>query len=119
MDKTVRIILHKNDLHLAEWQEGGSYHRAWVTPDMFKSYDKIGKSAVVTNPSAGIPYGLDWSRMVTLSATPRDVDRELKNAGIWTAEDLRENPNGARAALQSVYGFDMAALLMAVKEYEN
>jgi hypothetical protein len=119
MDKTVRIVLHKNDLHLAEWEERGTFHRAWVTPDMMKSHDKIKKIAVVTNPNAGIPYGMDWTKLVTLSATPRDVDRELKNAGIWTVTDLRTNPNGARAALQAVYGFDMAALLTAVGEYKE
>lgn len=119
MDKTVRIILHKNDLHLVEWEDGGTYHRAWVTPDMMKSRDKQAKTATVSNPKAGVPYGMDWTRIVTLSATPRDVDRELKNAGIWTVADLRENPNGARAALQAVYGLDMAALMMAVKVFET
>jgi len=117
MVKTVQIILHKNDLHLIEWQEMGKPHRAWVTPDMIES--KSGKTAVVKNPGAGIPYGMDWTPLITLSATPEDFDRELKRVGVWTIQDLRDKPNEALSALRSVYGIDMAVLLQAVKALES
>ena len=116
---TVQIILHKNDLLLVEWLDRDMPHRAWVTPDMVVSKDRNKKTAVVKNPKAGIPYGMDWSPLITLNATPRDVDRELKRVGIWTVDDLRAKPNEARSALQAVYGMEMSTLLMAVKAYES
>jgi hypothetical protein len=119
MVKTVQIILRKNDLHLVEWKEQEMPHRAWVTPDMIAEKSENGKTATVKNPIAGIPYGMDWSPLISINATPRDFDRELKRVGIWTVQDLHDRPNEARSALQSVYGMDMAALLMAVKAYES
>ena len=119
MVKTVQIILRKNDLLLVEWQEMGMPYRAWVTPDMVVEDRPKGKTTTVKNPGAGIPYGMDWSPLIQVNATPRDFDRELKRVGIWTVQDLRDKPNEARSALQSVYGMDMAALLMAVKAYES
>ena len=117
MDKTVQIILRKNDLHLVEWRERQMPHRAWVTPDMIVS--KSDKQAVVRNPRAGIPFGMDWTPLISISATPEDFDRELKRVGIWTIEDLRARPNEVISALQAVYGMDLAALFRAVKEYES
>lgn len=119
MIKTVQIILRKNDLHLVEWKEQDKPQRAWVTPDMIVSEDPPSRSMVVKNPGAGIPYGMDWTPLISISATPEDFDRELKRVGIWTVQDLYDKPNEARSALQSVYGMDMAALLMAVKAYET
>lgn len=117
--KTAQIILRKNDLHLVEWKDQDKPHRAWVTPDMVVSKADNGRELVVKNPSAGVPYGMDWTPLIQISATPEDFDRELKRVGIWTVQDLYDKPNEARSALQSVYGMDMAALLMAVKALET
>ena len=119
MVKTVQIILRKNDLLLVEWKEQEMPHRAWVTPDMVVENRPTGKTTTVKNPMAGVPYGMDWTPLIQTNATPQDFDRELKRVGIWTVQDLYDRPNEARSALQSVYGMDMAALLMAVKAYES
>jgi len=45
----------------------------------------------------------------------------LKNGGhgIWTLDELVNNPNAAIAALQSVYRVDLVALLQAARNYEK
>lgn len=113
----VRVVRRKNGLLLVEWQEGDLPKRAWVTPDMV--LDDQESVAVVDNPSAGIPYGVEFWRLVEMAATPQDLDRELKRRGIWTAEDLRAHPNVVLSALQDVYGVDLAALYQAVSRLEN
>jgi len=107
--KSVQIILRKNDLTLVQWQENGSPSRAWVTPDMIISED--GTEAIVSEPKAGIPYGVEWSRIVEFRATAQEFEKQLRAQGIWTVADLRERPDGARAALQATYGIDLAVLM--------
>lgn len=113
-DIRVQILLRKNDLALVQWTEGNTPSRAWVTPDMIVSED--GKEAIVTEPKAGIPYGVEWSRLVTFHATPQEFERQLKMQGIWTVADLREHPDGVRSALQATYGIDATALGRAVRD---
>lgn len=117
MQYKTQIVSRKNDMTLVEWREDDYPFRAWVTPDMIVS--ESGKEIIVEEPGAGIPYGMEWRHLVTLSATPTAVERELRRVGIWTVSDLRAKPNEARSALQAVYGYDMAALFNAVKVFEK
>lgn len=111
------VIARKNDLLLVEWEERGSISRAWVTPDMV--LENKGPTATVVNPKAGIPYGMDWTRVGPMGVTPNDIDRELKRRGIWTIEDLRSKPNEVIGALQAAYGLDLARLLTWAKEFQR
>lgn len=61
----------------------------------------------------GIPYGIPWEQVLTLSATPQKLADKLRANGIWTREDLEANPTAAFGALQAVYGIDLAALYQA------
>lgn len=116
--KLVSIILQKNDLYLVQWFENGSPSRAWVTPDMVISFEDK-KKAIVDSPRSGIPYGVEWSRMVEMHATPKDLERNLRLQGIWTVADLRERPDDARAALQATYGIDAAGLQRLAKDLNS
>lgn len=112
----VRIISRRDDLSLVQWSQGGIPQRAWVTPDMIVSVDEKNGKAMVESPKAGIPYGVEWSRIVELNVSPEEMEKNLKAQGIWTVADLRNNPDGARAALQATYGIDLGALFRATKE---
>ncbi len=112
-----QIILRKNDLLLVEWLDGEMPMRAWVTPDMILSHS--GKEAIVENPRAGIPYGMEWRQLVLLHATPIGLEAELKKQGIWTISDLRTKTPQAVSAIQSVYGVEIATLLNMAKAYES
>lgn len=78
-----------------------------------------GSSAIVNEPDEGVPYGIDFSRLIEFKATPEDFDRNMKTQGIWTYDDVRANPNGVRNAIRDVYGVDLVAVLNAVRKLEN
>ena len=65
-----------------------------------------------SNPEAfemGMPWGVPWEE-VELKASSDTLAAGLRRRGIWTANDLRANPGGALAAIQSAYGVDLTAL---------
>lgn len=106
-----RVILRKNNLTLVQWGDGEELRRAWVTPEMIESVN--GENAQVIAPGRGLPYGEDWAALVTLTATPTQVDRELKRAGIWTLADLEARPNEALGAVLAAFRFDLGVLKRA------
>ena len=63
----------------------------------------------------GIPYGVPWE-IVPLSASSIETANQLRKMGIWTADDAMRNPNVIIAALQAVYGVDLAALIKFARE---
>jgi len=114
---TTKVIQRKNGILLVEWIDQGTPNRAWVTPDMIA--EDSGASAIVDNPAAGIPYGVDFARLIVLSTTPEDIDREFKRRGIWTIADLRARPQEAVSAIQAAYQMDLGRVLQAAKAYED
>jgi len=114
----VRIIRRKNGTCLIEWMVGENTFRGWV-PDSEVS-DISGTTGLVEQPDVAVPYtGAPWRELASMTATPIDLERELRRRGIWTIEDLRANPNIAQAAIQSVYGYDLAALLNNAARHEK
>lgn len=114
----VRVVQQERDLLLVAWTERGKSKRAWVTPDMVVT--KTDNVATVTDPGAGVPYGVEWHRLIELGeTTPRKVEEELHRRGIWTIADLRNRPQDVVGALQAAYGLSRAQLLQAAERYEN
>lgn len=116
--KSVTVISHKNDLTLVEWSaQSGRLHRNWLkTKDIDISPDG---TATTVDPGHGVPYGFDFARLVKLDTTPQALDTGLKQAGIWTAEDLRARPAAALGAIQAAYGLTLGSLLEAVAAHEK
>lgn len=111
----VKLILNKGGMSLVEWKAGDDKMptRSWV-----KASDVEGDQ--VEHPEHGVPYGLDFSRMIQLeTVTPRDIMRELRKVGIWTVADLRDNPNLAVGAITSAYGMTLSTILQAVERSEK
>jgi hypothetical protein len=113
----VQIIQRKNGLTLVEWSQDGTLKRAWLDQELLV-HDN-GMTGDAYQPWAGIPYGVEWSRMITPKVTSIDIDRELKRRGVWTIQELRTKPNEVLGALRDAYGLDLAALLQAAKVYEK
>jgi hypothetical protein len=103
---------------LVQWHDGENPRRNWVVPVMIKGENDDG-TILVSNPEVGVQYGMDFSKIFEMEATPSDLDRELKRMNIWTADDVRARPNDVRAAIQAAYGVDFSALMQAVKSYEK
>lgn len=115
---TVQVARRKNGLLLVEWQDDGLPKRAWVTQEMV--VQDHGDTADVDEPNAGIPYGVEfWRLLQPEKVTAKDLDKELKRRGIWTVADLRANPNVALSAIATVYGINLSALLQAADKYEK
>lgn len=111
------IIRRKNDMTLVEWNDGNLPKRAWVVPDRIESED--GVNVEVIDPEEGVPYGVEFSRMVVPSVTPEDIERELKRRNIWTVDDLRSRRGEVISALKAAYGIDFAELLRAAEKFEK
>ncbi len=114
----VTIVQRTGGTVVVEWREGETPFRA-ALPLAELTLDRDGRTAECKHPEWGIPYGEDFSAHIHPAATGESIDRELKRAGIWTAEDLLANPNGAAGALQRAYGVDLAALLGAARTIQK
>lgn len=116
---SVQILQGRNDLALVEWTEDKDriLRRSWVAQR--KLLNITGRNAEVENPASGIPYGVEFWRLVEMKASSKDFDRELKNRGIWTTADARTRPNEVLGALVAAYGVDLTALFLALDEYEK
>lgn len=67
------------------------------------------------NLDLAISYGLPWEEMCRHPALP-DL---LRQAGIYTYEDLAKNHQAALGAIQAAYGQDLQQLLIAARNYSG
>lgn len=112
----VTIVKRMEGTAVIEWQEDGMPFRSVVPLSELGIEQASLRVAECAHPERGIAYGEDFSALIVPAATAESIDRELKKAGIWTAEDLHRNPNGAAGALQRAYGVDLAGLLSATRQ---
>lgn len=109
----VKVLNREGASVLVEWNDG-EIHRAYIPVTALKENGTVHKSTL----EAGIPYGLEWEDIIgELKATPVEVGRKLRAAGIWTANDLFKNGNAALGAIQAAYGLDLATLMAAAQEH--
>lgn len=115
----VQIIQRNNDLALVQWTNHHNIlQRSWVAERLL--VDVAGHSARVANPEQGLPYGVEFWRMIgEIKISSKDVDRELKQRGIWTLADLRARPNEVVGALVAAHGVDLATIFQAAIRYEK
>ncbi len=99
---------------LVEWRAADGLHRA-VVPHEDVVSGRVDDDAL----AAGIPYGVAWEDMIEIDVTPGEMAAALRQAGIWTMDDLRKNPSAAVNALQRVYGIHLSALSRLAVEYEK
>lgn len=112
-----RVVQQEGNLLLVEWHSGHKLRRAWVTADMVEA--KTDNAATVREPGEGVPYGVEWHRLVELQTTPIAVENELHARGIWTLADLRSRPQEVVAAIAAAYSFSRSHLLQAAERYEE
>ena len=102
----VQVIGIQGQSTLVEWLDGtmpmrGYVPRAKVGDDLTVPQNLLDKA---------IPYGVDWTK-AKMTVDPQALCQRLRDAGIWTHDDLARNPRGAIGALQATYRVDLAALL--------
>lgn len=111
----VAIKGKKAGMMLIQWEEDNTLHRSWVTSEQVVE-NPDGRFYAV-DPHVGVPYGFDFTKLVTLKTTAKVLDREIKRREIWTLEDLRANPAALVSAIQAAYGVTRATILQKAEEY--
>lgn len=107
----VKIISKRGQSALVEYIEGGELKRATVPAG-----DIVDGEISSYKLRMGIPYGVEWSKYITLQATPKQLQDNLRRAGIWTKEDALTNAGAVLGAIQATYQIDLGTLLRIVKE---
>lgn len=118
--KTVqaKVITRQNGLALIEWMDAGdSPKRAWVTPDMILDGDA--ERITVQHPEGGIPYGVDWSTFISTHVDVGEIERRLRQSGLWTVEDLMRQPKVAQGVLYQIAGDMLQMLLHNARAYQK
>ncbi len=112
-----KVIATERGLSLVEWMDGENPNRAWVTPDMITG--AAGRLLTVKHPEGGIPYGVDWSELVSGFIDPTEIERRLKQAGVWTVEELQRQPNVALGVIRAVAGDLLQELLTSARALQK
>lgn len=107
----IRIIKTKGQSALVEYTKSGKLERCTVPLDDIKD-----NTVSDYKLRMGIPYGVEWSKVVTLAATPEKLQQNLRQAGIWTAEDALNNAQIVLSAIQKTYQLDLGQLMMVAKQ---
>jgi hypothetical protein len=108
---TVKIISQRGQSALVEFIKNDRLQRATV-PVRDIVDDQISDYKL----KLGIPYGIEWSKYITLQATPEDLEQNLRRVGIWTKQDALKNAQRVLGAIQATYGTDLGTLLRIAKE---
>lgn len=109
MNTRVNIILKKNQVALVEYRTD-KLKRVSVPVSVIQN-----GMVDLDILEMGIPYGENWTNLITLSATSLDLENELHEMGIWTAQQVIENPNRVLNALMAVYQIELSTILRIAK----
>ena len=109
----VKLISENNGTALIEWMEEGEPQRA-IVPSR-----EVSEGGECAHPERGLPYGLNFAEYITITVTPADIDRELRNAGVWTADDLLHKPKLVQGAISAAYGAVLQDLIRNVRQLTN
>lgn len=102
----IRVVRVQGKAALVEYGEGGEPLRVTIPLGEIADDGKVQADVL----RSGVPYGLPWEEAPIGKVAGRHVARALRNAGIWTAEDLRTHQREAIAALAVAYRLDLGAL---------
>jgi hypothetical protein len=106
----VKLISENNGTALIEWMEEGEPQRAIVPAN------QVSEGGECAYPERGLPYGLNFAEYITITVTPADIDRQLKNVGVWTADDLLHKPKLVQGAISAAYGAVLQDLIRNVRQ---
>jgi len=110
----IRIVGTQGQSALVEWTDrGGGLHRAFIPKNKVE-----GSQCSEAVLAAGVVYGVEWEKAITLKATSKTLAQALRSRNIWTAQDAEARPNEVLGALQTAYGVDLSALLRAARKQE-
>jgi hypothetical protein len=62
----------------------------------------------------GIPYGYPWSN-VKLTFNGERFEKEMRNAGLWTVQDVMKFPQKLWSALNATFAEDVSSIIEIAK----
>ena len=110
---SVKVLARSGKSVLVEYYHDEILARCYIPGNVL-----IADKADLDELQAGIPYGVDWSKVGTLSVDPVALDREFKRAGIYTSADLQANPVVANLTIAKLAGAVKSNLIKFAKEQE-
>lgn len=110
----VKVISTRGQSALIECSKGGKLERKTV-PLADIQDGKISEYKL----KLGVPYGLEWSKLITLKTTSDLLEQNLRQAGVWTAEDALSNSQRLLSVLQKTYGVDMSTIQILAKQVKK
>lgn len=115
----VKVLKTKKGHSLIEWiSRDGTPRRSFVPADKVEAGPD--GTQTVEHPERGVGFGLDFSRIIEpITIDPDAIDRELKLAGLWSADDIRNQPHVAQGAIIRALGVVLNNLLANLKGISN
>lgn len=112
--RPVKILHTDGAAALVEWLDGDMPRRVYLPAGV------VAQGAVDDEElRRGIPYGVEWAAEIALTATAHDLQRALRRANIWTAEDATSHAATIQGVLQATYGIDTAAVLTVARKQQR
>jgi len=96
----VKVIRESDGSALVEYKDKGTLERVTISSKVLINGNKVKDTLL----KKGIPFGIDWSDINMPAVTPQMLNQELRSRGIWTADDVRSNPQAVRNAISKVQG---------------
>ena len=111
----VNLLASQQKTVLVEYEYGGNQYRVYVPKKLVSADNKVELSVL----KKGMRHGLPWEEVEIPSVSGDQLAAELHRHNIWTAEDFRSNPQGARAAINHLYGKPLAILTNFIREQSS
>ena len=110
----VSVLKRDGDVVLVEWVKNGEAFRGYLPQAV------LGDGGVAEDElEAAMPYGIPWADLLTVNASASDLNKCLKNAGLWTAADVQNNPRVVIGAIQAAFDVDLTKVLIAARNFEE
>lgn len=106
----VTIITEGEKQSVVQWLVGDEPFRATVKNSQIK-----GNEVSVDDLKKATPYGIDFEDVGLELPDVFSVMSAFHKHGIWTAADVRKNPQSVLSALSSLYSPNLRALMAYIK----
>ena len=103
----VKIIARDGHSALIEWVDNGKLYRGILPIASIRGDSYVTK----TELKRAAPYGTPWEEVVILKATSEQLAQNLRMRGIWTGQDVYDQPEQTQSAIMATYGLDYHTLL--------
>jgi hypothetical protein len=119
--KLVKLIARKKAAALIEFQnDNGETIRLSVPSHRVTELDNGNAEVILSVIKSGIPYGIPWGLKISdILVKGSDIEREMHNVGIWTADDLKKNPQVLQGVIMAAASELVRAVSIVIKEYSS